>query len=48
MLGRSLFDAILVGVVFDLTHGYQLIFMLLIGLAALSLLLALLFKPAKI
>jgi MFS family permease len=38
---------VLAGLVFDLTRSYHLIFMALIGLAALSLLLTLLLKPAQ-
>ena len=39
---------LLAGLVFDLTRSYHLIFMALIGLASISLLLALLLKPARI
>ena len=38
---------VLAGLVFDLTRSYELIFMALIGLASVSLLLALFLKPAR-
>jgi len=37
---------VLAGLVFDVTHSYRLIFMILVGFAAASLILSLLLKPA--